>query len=95
MSPEKKNNLMIQKQIMLKNYSNKAKQIRNEVKFYKKVEDLGADVFTIRFLRGFDLCPSPIQLINYKRGRELSITLENLQKIWEVINKNVGIFEKI
>jgi hypothetical protein len=94
-SGDKKKNLMIQKQILLKNHSKIAKQMRKEINLYKKVESLNIDQFSIRWLRTQIECPSTMSIVNYKRGRDLEINSENFIKAWEVINKNVELFEKI
>jgi len=92
---EKKNNHLLNRMIMLKNYSKKAKELKNEVKIFNKIEQRGVDYKAIRWLRGHDLCPSTFECAQYRKGREIKVTSADLQEIWEVINKNVGIFEKI
>jgi hypothetical protein len=95
MNGDKKKNLMLQRQIQLKNYSKAAKQMKKEIKLFKIVDDLGIDQFSIRWLRGQEVQPSFMQTRNYKQGREIKTPIENFQKAWEVINKNVELFQKI
>lgn len=92
---DKKKNLMLQKEIMLKNYSKTAKNLKKELKIMKQIEGLGADTFAIRWLRGHETRPGTFEVGNYRRNRNLQTTTENLIKCWEVINNNVQLFEKI
>jgi len=92
---EKKKDLIQMKMISLKNYSKVAKELKNEVKILQRIQTMGIDNFSIRWLRGQDFKPDTLQCAQYRRGRELSIKSDTLQEAWEVINKNLNIFEKI
>jgi len=94
-SSDKKKNLMIQKEIMLKNYSKAAKLIKKEINLMRKVELLGMDTFSIRWLRSQDIMPNTLSIRAYRNGRDLNINTENFIKAWEVITDNVDIFAKV
>lgn len=92
---DKKKNQMIQREILLKNYSKTVKNLKKEMKIMKQVESLGADQFAIRWLRAHEIKPGHYETSAYRRNRNLQATTENLLKAWEVINNNVQLFEKI
>jgi len=92
---DKKKNLMIQKQIMLQNYSKTAKKLKKELKILKQIEEFGIDNIAIRWLRSRDLRPSTFEIINYVRGREIKVKIENFFKAFDIIKEHGDIFEKI
>jgi len=92
---DKKKNLMIQKQIMLQNYSKTAKKLKKELKILKQIEEFGIDNIAIRWLRSRDLRPSTFEIINYVRGREIKVRIENFFKAFDIIKEHGDIFEKI
>jgi hypothetical protein len=94
-SSDKKKNLMIQKQILLKNYSKVAKNLKKDLKIMKQIEDLNVDLFSIRWLRGQNIEPSPISIRSYINGRELKAKYENFIKAYKLIQQHGDLFEKI
>jgi len=92
---EKKNNHLQNRMILLKNYSKKAKDLKNEVKIFNKIEQLGCDYKTIRWLLGHDSCPDILECHRYKEGRGIKIRTADLQSVWDIINKKKEVFEKI
>jgi len=91
----KKKDLTQQKEVLLKNYSKKAKEVRNEVKILRKVESLGCDFRTIRWLRGHSEVPSIFEAGRYRRNRQTSTTAQKMLQAWEFINKHGNLFEKV
>lgn len=79
----------------LKNLSKQAKMMRLELRMLNKVEGFGMDSFAIRWLRGQEECPSSMQVINYKNGRDIRLPTDNFFKSWQIISEHGDIFEKV
>ena len=91
----KKKQLVQLKEILLKNYSKKAREVRNEVKILRKVEALCVDVRAIRWLRGQNYRPDILQVSRYKRDRGIRATVQDFITAHELIKKHELIFEKV
>jgi hypothetical protein len=92
---EKKNSLMNQMTFQLKNYSQTAKFLKKNIKILAEFEKKGIDKYLIRWLRGQEVVPTLSEVIAYRRDRSLEIKSDEIIKTWEVVNKNVQLFEKI
>lgn len=92
---EKKKNLIQQTAYQLKNYSIVAKKLKKEMKLLKELDDLQLDKFTLRWLMQFSTAPTNMERIDYSRQRGITLNHEKIIKAWEVIQKDVGLFEKI
>lgn len=94
---EKKNNLIQTTAARLKNYSQTANKLKKEVKLLKQIEEIGLDKYTLRWLRGFAEKPYLHEIIEYRRQRDLPPAnfSDKCLKAWEVLQKDVELFEKI
>lgn len=92
---EKKNNLMQKTAFQLKNYSETAKKLKKEMKLLKEFEILNIDKYTLRWLLGFSEKPGMNDVISYRRQRDIDLNSDKVFKAWEVIKKDVQLFEKI
>jgi len=80
---------------MHKEYSKRARELKREIKIFNEVSTLGIDERTIRWLRGHDEVPGTLQIIQYRKGRELNTTTPCFIKAHAIIKKFPGVFEKI
>lgn len=94
-SGKKKQSLTETKEIYLKNYLKKAKEVKNEVKVLRKVEGMGIDVRAIRWLRGHGEVPGTFAISQYRRGRGIKATIDQFREAYNLIEKHGDLFEAV
>jgi len=71
------------------------KKLKKESKILGSVLDTKIDPRAVRWLLGHEEKPSSMEIINYKRGRDLDVKVEDMARAWDIIDENRELFEKI